>query len=254
MEVRQRSGISIVGWNKHLQATAAAALSTAAGINVLVTSNTIWVLMMVTDLSRKREAALTRLASSPQEAARGPCRSFCHQEADPVIECAISSVKDRSLSPPLLAAIAVVLLVLLTAWPGRAQLDPTLDQSLDEPRTEEPYLRWRWFYEQRAYPLKRIEPGEMHRARRYLRKGVASQALPKAPPVGGNRWEGIGPAPILGDRGYAQTGRIDSIAVHPVNANIIYVGAAEGGVWRTTNRGASWTPLTDHAPSLAMGP
>lgn len=65
-------------------------------------------------------------------------------------------------------------------------------------------------------------------------------------------WEQLGPAPLIGD-GHPQTGRIDTIAVHPTNPNIIYIGAAEGGVWRTTNGGASWTPLTDDQPSLAMG-
>src|SRR5262249_35269194 len=33
----------------------------------------------------------------------------------------------------------------------------------------------------------------------------------------------------------------------------IYIGAAEGGVWKTVNGGVSWKPLTDSQPSLANG-
>ena len=31
------------------------------------------------------------------------------------------------------------------------------------------------------------------------------------------------------------------------------VGSVGGGIWRTTNKGNSWTPLTDHLPRLAIG-
>jgi len=34
---------------------------------------------------------------------------------------------------------------------------------------------------------------------------------------------------------------------------VIYLGATDGGVWKTTNGGKTWTPLTDHEPMIAMG-
>jgi len=49
------------------------------------------------------------------------------------------------------------------------------------------------------------------------------------------------------------SGRLTAIAVDPNNASIIYVGAANGGVWKSTNRGSDWVPLTDDQPSLAVG-
>lgn len=55
----------------------------------------------------------------------------------------------------------------------------------------------------------------------------------------------IGPA--------GMSGRIVAIdAVHS-NPNIIYVGAASGGVWKTTNGGAEWTPIFDEQPILNIG-
>ncbi len=47
-------------------------------------------------------------------------------------------------------------------------------------------------------------------------------------------------------------GRTTSIGFHPTDANTWYVGAAIGGVWRTTDNGQSYTPLGDDLPFLAV--
>jgi photosystem II stability/assembly factor-like uncharacterized protein len=49
------------------------------------------------------------------------------------------------------------------------------------------------------------------------------------------------------------SGRTNSIAFHPTNANIMYIATAGGGVWKTTNGGANWTVLTDGLSNLAGG-
>lgn len=59
----------------------------------------------------------------------------------------------------------------------------------------------------------------------------------------------IGPDTITG--GF--TGRISAIACHPTNPELYYVGGADGGVWKTTNGGASWTAVTDNMPTTAIG-
>ncbi|MBA2612998.1 MAG: T9SS type A sorting domain-containing protein [Bacteroidetes bacterium] len=50
--------------------------------------------------------------------------------------------------------------------------------------------------------------------------------------------------------GYMENGigRINCIAFHPTNSNTYFVGVAQGGVWKTTNNGTSWIPLTDNLP------
>jgi photosystem II stability/assembly factor-like uncharacterized protein len=69
------------------------------------------------------------------------------------------------------------------------------------------------------------------------------------------RWAAIGPASIQAGVGQAglNSGRLTGIAADPTNANVIYIAAAGGGVWKTTNAGTSWTPLTDNMPTLFMG-
>ena len=49
------------------------------------------------------------------------------------------------------------------------------------------------------------------------------------------------------------SGRTIAIAVHPTNPDIVYVGTANGGLYRTINGGTTWTPLMDSADSLAIG-
>jgi photosystem II stability/assembly factor-like uncharacterized protein len=77
----------------------------------------------------------------------------------------------------------------------------------------------------------------------------------------GSSWQAQGPAYSI----YGQTehilgmdpvcGAVHAIAAHPTNPDILYAGAVNGGVWRTTNATASnpsWTPLTDRFPTLSI--
>lgn len=48
------------------------------------------------------------------------------------------------------------------------------------------------------------------------------------------------------------TGRINAIAFHPTNANIIYIGAPQGGFWMTQDKGKTWTTSTDNMPTLGV--
>lgn len=61
----------------------------------------------------------------------------------------------------------------------------------------------------------------------------------------GIRARSIGPA--------VTSGRVMSIAVHPNNVGIIYVGTASGGLWKTINGGATWTPIMDREGSYSIG-
>jgi photosystem II stability/assembly factor-like uncharacterized protein len=47
-------------------------------------------------------------------------------------------------------------------------------------------------------------------------------------------------------------GRINCIAFHPANPQIYWVGVAQGGVWKTTDGGNTYMPLTDDLPILRV--
>lgn len=123
-----------------------------------------------------------------------------------------------------------------------------------------------WFYAQRAYPRPEIPFGAMVNANEELaREETAlrlrsrnSLTLELAAPV----WTPLGPAPIalgqtFGSPRVPVSGRINVLALDPGyngGANqTVYIGAAVGGVWRTTNNGQTWTPLMDDQPFLAIG-
>lgn len=69
-------------------------------------------------------------------------------------------------------------------------------------------------------------------------------------------WTQLGPSPIPNGQtspSVAVSGRTTAIAIHPSNPNLVYVGTANGGVYRTTDGGNSWTAIFDAAQSLAIG-
>ena len=55
----------------------------------------------------------------------------------------------------------------------------------------------------------------------------------------------IGPA--------GMSGRITAIDVVVADPDTWYIGAASGGVWKTTNSGASWTSIFDEQPTINIG-
>jgi photosystem II stability/assembly factor-like uncharacterized protein len=63
-------------------------------------------------------------------------------------------------------------------------------------------------------------------------------------------WTELGPAPITTGP-YA--GRISAVVASPTDPGRYFVAGADGGVWRTSDGGASWTPVADRLPVTAIG-
>ncbi len=62
-----------------------------------------------------------------------------------------------------------------------------------------------------------------------------------------NEWTPIGP---LGNERLAGMGRINAVQFHPNDSNTWFVCVAQGGVWKTTNAGESWTSISNKLPVL----
>src|SRR5438552_12549910 len=83
--------------------------------------------------------------------------------------------------------------------------------------------------------------------------GPGPQSQVTSIPLNSSSWTAIGPAPLGSSPAFANSGRIAGVAAHPTDPNTIYISAAGGGVWKTTNGGTSWSMLTDAQPTLYMG-
>jgi photosystem II stability/assembly factor-like uncharacterized protein len=72
----------------------------------------------------------------------------------------------------------------------------------------------------------------------------------KNPPSDVGRWVTIGPEGV--NEGSGANGVLFSVALDPSNPSIIYVGSHGSGVWKTSDGGSSWSPITDSLPSLKI--
>ncbi|MGH9904164.1 MAG: WD40/YVTN/BNR-like repeat-containing protein, partial [Pyrinomonadaceae bacterium] len=90
----------------------------------------------------------------------------------------------------------------------------------------------------------------------------SSTVTPIAPAPQWATWVAQGPGATQGGQvenvvpNNEVVGAIHTVVAHPTDPNILYVGAVNGGIWRTTNATApspNWTPLTDNLPSLSIG-
>ena len=59
------------------------------------------------------------------------------------------------------------------------------------------------------------------------------------------KWRNIGPANMAG--------RVADIEAVEANPAIVFVGAASGGVWKSTNAGTTWKPVFTDQPTSSIG-
>lgn len=140
---------------------------------------------------------------------------------------------------PLRKMLFVCALTLLTGT-----VFSQIDLKKEKPDVDEAYLstkQYKRIYDQGA---KRAAAGHtnMDWARWQAWKQLARQKNAATQP---EPWRNYGPDTV--------SGRIISIAFHPTDSNTMLVGAASGGLWRTTDYGQSWACLTDDYPTMGVG-
>ncbi len=77
-------------------------------------------------------------------------------------------------------------------------------------------------------------------------------------PLVAGTWTAEGPAPIQKGQAAAAPnnsviGAVKAIATHPSDPNTIYLGSVNGGIWKSSDGGTTWTPQTDASNSLSIG-
>ncbi len=103
-------------------------------------------------------------------------------------------------------------------------------------------------YPNDAFFFARMYPDTVFPLRAYTR-ALEQAAIENTVTLSGTRsdgddWQLEGPLNI--------SGRINSIALHPENPDIILIGLASGGIFKTINGGADWYPVFDEFSYIAI--
>ncbi len=108
------------------------------------------------------------------------------------------------------------------------------------------FKRWEWHWQSRIMPDGSFPPSNIKEIEweNYL------STLPEPQKNTAANWTSMGPN--LSNSGYNGIGRLNCVAVHPTDNNTIWVGAATGGIWKSTDGGNSWLPLTDDLKVLSV--
>jgi len=147
----------------------------------------------------------------------------------------------KKLHLPLLVSLAVMLLIAFVY-----RMNPKQDHRLDElvfqskPTEKEPKMEPNdWLAKQKLFP----NAGFNHA--HYLYSLRQAEMLHKAADQRNALWTFAGPTNI--------GGRITDIAIHPDFPQTIYIGAASGGILKTTDGGANWQNIFTSAPVISIG-
>ena len=111
----------------------------------------------------------------------------------------------------------------------------------------EVYKRWESYMAPRVYPSGNMSlPSSTYEKFMNWKQNNTAAKTSSAQSTG--NWTSLGPiGSPSGPSPYSGTGagRVNFIRFDPTNSNTMYVGAPDGGLWKSTNGGTSWTTNTD---------
>lgn len=118
------------------------------------------------------------------------------------------------------------------------------------------FRRWEWLVEPRAYPSGRLDLEQLAAFRGQV-KEIDAELISKHSVESPLRaaalsvsWKPLGPSDAVGG---TNMGRVTCIEFDPTNVNIIYLCGADGGIWKSINGGATWSPKFDSQLTLSVG-
>ena len=123
------------------------------------------------------------------------------------------------------------------------------NKTLEKGKGWKQFKRWENFISPRVYPDGIIRPEMLYQEYNKLKE--ANNQFKMLPP---NVWAQVGPdnVPLESSGRKRGIGRVNTVAFHPSDPNIIYVGAPAGGFWKSFNNGQTWITTTDFATNLGV--
>jgi photosystem II stability/assembly factor-like uncharacterized protein len=139
-----------------------------------------------------------------------------------------------------------ILIFLFQATVALAQYASIWDQIPEDKKTKA-FKRYEAIYKQIAFPYDTIP---MVQYATEIEREIQKIKSHQRETLTELQWTFIGPTGvkdnIFSPHWGVTSGRIRSIAVHPTNPSIIYIGVANGGIWKTTNGGETWADIGDY--------
>jgi len=111
-----------------------------------------------------------------------------------------------------------------------------------------PFKRWEWLMKHKLNPDGSRLSAD-HDLKAYENYQQGHRGLDE---FSGN-WENLGPITLPDSPDlFWGNGRVNAVAFHPSDADIFYIGAPAGGMWKTADGGQNWIPLSDEQPTLGV--
>ena len=197
--------------------------------------------------------------------------SFGPFDTSVIVELSMAPEFSRSVRVVILALLPFSLPLIVQAQGAKKTTPETPIADADDDHEEQ---RAEWFLRGRVTPGKssaelrhRAYQAKMQARAVQLARARATQPGPQTPPSS-TGWTPLGPVPLASDatgdgfQNYDQvSGRATAVAIDPADptGNTVYIGGAQGGVWKSTNAATSiannvaWTAVTDDQATLSLG-
>ena len=146
--------------------------------------------------------------------------------------------------------VALLAIGLIFVFHPKKQTEVTLTSRQRSFKQEEKGLKPAdWFYYQRSFPNSIIPDGAYAKASRQAIQARLNQKASgnnkTATPGTGNAWQSVGPLNI--------GGRITDIESPSNDPQVVYFGAASGGIFKSTDGAINFEPIFDDQPHISIG-
>ncbi len=151
-------------------------------------------------------------------------------------------------------AAALALAILFPAASHAQKRKPRSNPG-DKTWGEEEQIREREEWFRRSRSLDTVKRPDLLRAAAVQDLAVRQAARASELAALGQDWQPIGPMSMtmLNWSMGPVAGRAVALAVHPSDENILYLGTASGGLWKTIDGGFNWTSIFDQVGTLSVG-
>ncbi len=112
------------------------------------------------------------------------------------------------------------------------------------------FKRWEWYYATRTGANGTLVDNAGLNKQAYLNSSINRINNVNRTEANTGAWTPVGPT-LINSTGRG-IGRANRLAFHPTDVSTLFLATASGGLWKTTNAGTTWFPLTDGIPNLCL--